>query len=212
MSASASPDGRNLVYCVDCRAFTREYLVHRNIEKSWLFFRWRGEKLWPLCREHLVERFRADFLAAGQRMVVFCPDRGERRTAYQYSYHTADEVRKICNVTGPDSAIPAKIQSWLAATAGSCARCGASAQVAFFPASALTWEEVPRKPVGVEYDHPLLRLVTDDPEVLCRACAAAEVCQALQASPADRGFDEGVNSPLGCADGIMLTTMPSPFG
>jgi hypothetical protein len=188
-----------------------EYLIHRDVEKSWLFFRWRGQRQSPLCREHLVDRFRSDFLAAGQRMVVFCPDRGERRTAYQYSYHSVEEVRQLCNVTGADSEIPAKLRSWLAAIAGNCARCGAPAQVAFFPASALAWEEVPRL-MGVLYDHPLLRGVTDEPETLCRACAASQVCQALQASPAGREFGEGVVSPLGCGEGLLLTTMPSSFG
>ena len=197
--------------CADCRAFTMEYLVHRDVMKSWLFFRWRGVRKSPFCREHLVERFRADFLAAGQRMVVFCPDDGERRTAYQYSYHSVEEVQQLCDVTGPDREIPAKLQSWLAAIAGDCARCGAPAQVAFFPASALPWEEVPRL-MGVLFDHPLLREVMDEPETLCRACAAGRVCQALQASPAEREFGEGVVSPLGCAEGIMLTTMPSAFG
>jgi hypothetical protein len=144
-------------------------------------------------------------------MVVFCPDQGERRTAYQYGYHTVEEVRQLCNVMGPDSEIPAKVQSWLAAIAGNCARCGAPAQVAFFPASALPWEEVPRL-MGVLYDHPLLREVMDEPEALCRACAVSEVCQALKASPAEREFGEGVFSPLGCAEGIMLTTEPVPFG
>jgi hypothetical protein len=189
---------------------TSGYLVHQNVEKSWLFFRWRGPKKLPLCREHLVERLRADFLAASQHMVVFCPD-GERRTSFQYSYHTVEEVRQLCNVTGPDREIPAKVQSWLAAIAGSCNRCGASAQVAFFPASALSWEQVPRA-MGMLYDHPLLREVRQEPEALCRACAVSEVCQALWASPAEREFDEGVFSPLGCAEGIMLTTEPTPFG
>jgi hypothetical protein len=168
-------------------------------------------KEWPLCRHHLVERFRTDFLATGQRMVVFCPDRGERRTAYQYSYHTVEEVRQICNVSGPDRVIPAKVESWLAAAAGSCARCGAAAHVAFFPASALRWEEVPRM-MGVLYDHPLLRSVTDEPETLCRTCAATELCNALEAGPDERAFEEGVVSPLGCADGILVTTMPAPLG
>jgi hypothetical protein len=197
------------MHCADCQAFTREYLIHRDVVKSWLFFCWRGLRKSPLCREHLVERFRADFLAAGQRMVVFCPDRGERRTAYQYSYHSFDEMCRLCNVTGPDREIPAKMQSWLAAIADHCAGCGATAQVAFFPAAALRWEEVPRL-MGVLYDHPLLREVSDEPEILCRACAASQVCQALQAAPAGREFGEGVFSPLGCSEGIMLTTMPSP--
>jgi hypothetical protein len=197
--------------CVDCRAITAEYLVHRDVEKSWLFFRWRGLRKSPLCREHLVEHFRADFLAAGQRMVVFCPDGGERRIAYQYSYHTAEEVRQICNVTGPDREIPAKMQSWLAVIAGNCLQCGAPAQVALFPAAALPWEERPGS-MGVLFDHPLLREVADEPEPLCRACAACRLCQALHAAPPEREFDEGVFSPLGCAEGIMLTTMPSAFG
>lgn len=199
------------MHCVECRAVTMEYLVHRDLEKSWLCFRWRGLKKLPLCREHLTERFRADFLASGQRMVVFCPDRGERRNAYQYCYHTVEEVRHLCNRTGPDSVLPAKLDSWLAATARSCARCGSAGQIAFFPATALTWEEVPRL-MGVLYDCPLLREVVGDPETLCRACAATAVCQAFQAAPADREFDEGVFSPLGCTEGMMLTTMPTAFG
>jgi hypothetical protein len=165
----------------------------------------------PLCREHLVERFRADFLAANQHVIVFCPDRGERRNGYQYTYHTVEEVRHLCNVTGPDREIPIKVRSWLDAIAGNCARCGAPAEVAFFPARALLWEEAPRT-TGVQIDHPLLREVREKPETLCRGCAVDEVCQALRGTPAEREFDEGVFSPLGCAEGILLTTEPAPFG
>jgi hypothetical protein len=50
--------------------------------------------------------------------------------------------------------------------------------------------------------------VREKPETLCRACALSDVCQALQASPAERHFDEGVLSPLGYGEGTMLTTEP----
>jgi hypothetical protein len=187
------------------------FLVHHDVEQSWLFFRWRGPKKLPLCREHLVERLRADFLAADQHMIVFCPDRGERRNGYQYTYHTVKEVRQLCNVKGPDREIPAIVQSWLNAIAGNCVRCGVPAQIAFFPARALPWDEAPRS-TGVLVDQPLLREVREKPEALCRACAVGEICQVLRTTPAEREFDEGIFSPLGCAEGIMLTTEPVPFG
>src|SRR5262249_6211153 len=84
---------RHDMRCAHCGQPTAEFLVTGTREKQFLFFRWRGADSTFLCRDHLIERFRATFRSATQRMIVLYPNLEEKHGNYQYTYMTFDQLK-----------------------------------------------------------------------------------------------------------------------
>ncbi len=80
--------------CRECNNKTNEFLVLGRKEKGWLGLKWESSQSHYLCREHLIQGFQQEFLAAAQKMIVVDPDIEKPYGTYQYYYATLGEIKK----------------------------------------------------------------------------------------------------------------------
>ena len=189
--------------CSICRQPTSEFLVTDGRPKRLLFFTWHGAKVEKLCRDHLIMRFREEFIRASHRMVVFYPNLEEKHGDYQYSYVQWDRIMKGM---GGDQDVNAQVRysanEWFGKITGTCNRCSAEAHIAYFDRNAISWEKITILP-GVKYDFPMIHKVTTEPEILCRKCAFDGIEASLRSHP--EGFTNGVLGPMGDHEGMYIT-------
>jgi hypothetical protein len=191
------------VKCVICQEPTSEHLVLGLAERRFLFFRWKDWNSVPVCREHLIAWFRAEFLDSTQRMVVFYPNLEEKHGNYQYYYARLEEIRKRTALDErANDRVLQLVKGWLGMVHGQCEECAADGQVAYFTRGSLRWQRVPGWAAGL-YDFPMIEDVKSRPNILCRACAFKHIEQSLRNS--DTGFEEGVFCPNKDEEGVYLT-------
>jgi hypothetical protein len=189
--------------CVICQRVTSEHLVLGAAERRFLFFRWKDWNSVPVCREHLIEWFRAEFLKATQRMVVFYPNLEEKHGDYQYYYARLEEIRKgLVSDDRTNDRVLRLVKGWLSMVQGPCEECSSNGEVAYFSRGSVKWERVPGWAAGL-YDIPMIQDVRTRPSVLCRACAFGHIEQSLRTGR--RGFEEGVFTPYEDEAGVYLT-------
>jgi hypothetical protein len=190
--------------CADCRKKTGEFLV-KPATRSFLGLKWAGVRRTPLCREHLLQRFREEFLKLPQRLVVLYPNLEEKHGRYQYFFAPLGLLQK--RGFTPDGllnpALRASLTEWLALAAGPCHSCGQPGAVAFFTREQVRWDRR-RGFLGTLFDQPLLQAITGPPLIFCRACAFEEIAKSFQAG-GPQGFEGGVFLPPDREAGIYLT-------
>jgi hypothetical protein len=165
--------------CADCRKKTGEFLV-KPATRSFLGLKWAGVRRTLLCREHLLQRFREEFLKLGLlQKRGFTPD----------------------GLLNP--ALRSSLTEWLALAAGPCHGCGQPGAVAFFTREQVRWDRR-RGFLGTQFDQPLLQEITGPPLIFCRACAFEEIAKSFQAG-GPQGFEGGVFLPPDREAGIYLT-------
>jgi len=128
----------------------------------------------PLCRTHLVERWKKEFVLSKYEMIVIEPD--FIHYPYGYLYATIEKLKEwqynkydLNNV----SAILNKING------KKCKECGSDATVAYFNKE--------------DYSFPYLEKIKSEPGYLCKNCVIKKVEPLLRSSPED--FLEGVYAP-----------------
>jgi len=190
--------------CADCGKKTGEFLV-KATTRSLLGLRWAGTRRTPLCREHLLLRFREEFLKLPQRLVVLYPNLEEKYGRYQYFFAPLGLLQK--RGFTPDgllhNTLTAHLAQWLGQTAEPCCHCGQPGAVAFFSRDEVRWDRR-RGFLGTQFDQPVLQEITGQPLPLCRACAFDEIARSFRAG-GPRGFEGGVFLPPDQEAGLYLT-------
>jgi hypothetical protein len=190
--------------CADCGQKTREFLV-RPATKSFLGLRWAGRRRTYLCREHLLARFREEFLKLPQRLVVLYPNLEEKHGRYQYFFAPLSLLRK--RGLTPDGLLDRSVleylDEWLGLAAQPCSLCEEPGAVAYFSREEVRWDRQ-RGFLGTQFDRPLLEEITGQALVLCRDCAFEEMAKSFRAA-GPRGFEGGVFLPRDDESGIYLT-------
>jgi hypothetical protein len=187
--------------CVDCNQKTREFLVwRRRIRKFGI--NWDWPKTTAYCREHLIVRFREEFVKSRQKMIVCYPDLEEGHSNYEFTYLTRT---RLLGAYSPEQAINEKtralFETWIGAINGKCAKCGFGAQTAYFDKGELPYKKVSALP-GVHFNFPMIHEIAVKPEILCKACAF-EMIEPAFLSPGP-GFESGVLCPDEHEKGIYV--------
>jgi len=132
------------------------------------------DKNTPLCKNHLVERWKKDVISSVHNMMVIEPD--FVHYPYAYLYATAEKLKEW-KYTKEDqnniSTILDTIQGKI------CKECGSKATVAYFKKE--------------DYNFPYFAKISALPVYLCKGCAVKKVEPFLRSSPKD--FVEGVYAP-----------------
>jgi hypothetical protein len=187
--------------CIDCKKRTKQFLVKSGVEKRFLFFKWKGDRNIPLCRDHLIKYFKEAFLNAKQRMIVFCPNLEGKKGVYQYFYSTRETIEKYAPDPKINDSILSQMDKWIETITGKCANCSSDTGVAYFNSYSISYERVPGY-LGGLFDYPMIHKVSDKPKILCRLCAFKEIEFAFRAS--NEGFREGVFTPKEGKEGIYV--------
>jgi hypothetical protein len=190
--------------CADCGKKTREFLV-KPITRSFLGLRWAGARRTALCREHLIARFREEFLKLPQRLVVLYPNLEEKHGNYQYFFAPVSLLQKRGFTPDGllDGTLRAYLAEWLELSAGACCLCDQPGAAAYFSREEVLWERK-RGFLGTQFDQPVLQEITGYPLILCRACAFEELAKSFRAA-GPRGFEGGVYLPQDHEAGVYLT-------
>jgi hypothetical protein len=187
--------------CSDCNQKTKEFLVWpRQIRKCGMNWDWPKTKAY--CREHLIARFREEFVKSPQKMIVCYPNLEEKHSNYEYVYLTLSRMQKGY---APEPEITLKIvelfQTWMRMINGKCPKCGFEATTAYFGKGVIPYEKVPAF-LGFRFDYPMIHQTAAKPEILCKSCAFGMIEQSFQ-SPGP-GFEDGVLCPDEYEEGIYL--------
>ncbi len=182
--------------CEVCQRPTREFWVAFQKEKRALGLKCEVFEEIPLCRTHLVERFRAEFCRSSQRLVVFYPNLENWHGNYQYVFASAATLAKdFCRDRKTRKMLHQRLETWLGMIKGGCTKCPGPGEVAFFPQEAVAGIHGAARPFN-------LHEVDWQPQILCRACAFTGIAHSLQYP--GPGFEEGAYAPLP-EDGVYLT-------
>ncbi len=149
--------------CVVCGAETHDrYLDEINMRT-------------PLCRRHLVERWKKEFLFSTVNMVVIEPDFEIYPDAYLYA--PSKRLVKEWNYEKSDAENVDRILSFIPGRA--CASCRKPASVAWIGKDDYIW--------------PFFSKITAQPTFYCKQCAASKIEPLVLSSKND--FGEGVYAP-----------------
>ena len=134
-----------------------------------------SDKLLPICRKHLIEKWRVAFLVSSFNMMVLEPDFENYPGAYSYAstkrlvkewnYQKKDAI----NIDRIIALIPGKI----------CESCNKPASVAFFRKN--------------EYKWPFFSKIDAEPTFYCKACTALKIEPLVISSK--EAFSEGLYAP-----------------
>ncbi len=122
------------VRCSVCGTVSHDVLIFGNGESK------------RFCRAHMIERFRREFTACGEKMVVFHPGLETKRGPYRYEYRAvADMSAKFLQ-----SGTGRLIEQSLAAIGDRRCKCGRAASVAYFGPGSVPWESPHPDGAGME--------------------------------------------------------------
>ena len=139
------------------------------------------------CRKHLIERFRQEFTACMEKMVVVYPSLEMKRGLYVYEYRTIEEISEKFL----QSRLGRMFTRSLSAVEGRCARCSRKATVAYFGPGNTPWESAMMG--GNPWDEPGGGEIPATFQVSCTFCIADELCFSL--SRFEGVFSEGIVLP-----------------
>jgi hypothetical protein len=109
------------------------------------------------CRKHLLGEFKKEYFKFNKKMVVIYPDLENRlKSCYTYQYYTNKEIGRYNLI----DEIGDLTKRGLNSIVGTCQKCSAPADVAFFNKGSFRWED----------DCPKLEEIDQEPEVLCKEC------------------------------------------
>jgi hypothetical protein len=120
-----------------------------------------------LCRIHLIEEFRKEYLKFKEKMVVIYPDLETRKKSYYaYQYYTKEEIKKynLADMVG------GLTEQGLNAISGTCQRCSDTGSVAFFGKESFRWDN----------DWPMLEEINQEPQILCKNCTLELIIPSLR--------------------------------
>ncbi len=151
-----------------------------------------------LCREHLVERFKHEFTACTEKMVVVYPALETKRGPYVYEYTAVDDLPpKFLQ-----SPFGLMITAALSSIGGKCGRCSRNATVAYFGPGNTPWESAATGAKG--WDEVHREGLPASFQITCPYCIADEVCFSLRQFKGV--FSEGVFLPHK-GDGIFMSRL-----
>jgi hypothetical protein len=150
------------------------------------------------CREHLIERFRQEFTACTEKMVVVYPSLEMKRGPYVYEYRALEDI--------PEKFLQNRLGRMftkaLSAVEGRCARCSRNATVAYFGPGNTPWESVTTR--GKECNDVHNGEIPATFQVTCPFCIADELCFSL--GQFEGVFSEGIVLPHN-GSGIFLSRL-----
>ena len=147
----------------------------------------KGGRSGRFCREHLIERFRNEFTACSDRMVVIYPSLEMKTGPYVYEYRAIGDI--------PEKFLQSRfgrtMMKALLSIEGKCARCSRDATVAYFGPGNTLWEFVGMR--GKQWDDVPNMEMPAIFRLTCPFCIADELCFSL--SRFDGVFSEGIILP-----------------
>ncbi len=150
------------------------------------------------CREHLIERFRREFTACTEKMVVVYPSLEMKRGPYVYEYRPMEDI--------PEKFLENRLGRMftraLSSIEGRCVRCARKATVAYFGPGNTPWESVTTR--GKQWDDIGNDEIPATFQVTCPLCIADELCFSL--SRFEGVFSEGIVLPHN-GSGIFLSRL-----
>ncbi len=148
--------------CEVCGTDTKEYYTDANDKGTYL------------CRNHLVERWKKDFISASAQMMVIEPD--FENYPYGYLYASPETLKKWQY----SKAVVERVREILAAISGkNCATCGMGATIAFYKKE--------------EYEVPNMEGLKEPNSYLCTKCCAAIIEPRIRG--AIKPIGEGLYAP-----------------
>jgi hypothetical protein len=150
------------------------------------------------CREHLIERFKREFTACTQKMVVVYPALEMKKGPYVYEYKAIEDI--------PEKFLQSRfgrmLTRALSSVEGRCSKCARKGTVAYFGPGNTPWESVTAKAGG--WDDLFKDDIPATFQVTCPFCIADEVCFSL--SRFEGVFSEGIILPHN-GSGIFISRL-----
>ena len=176
----------HLLRCSVCARFSRDTLIFRQGRSR------------RFCREHLIERFKQEFTACTEKMVVVYPSLEMKRGSYVYEYRAIEDIpEKFLQ-----SPFGRMLTRALSSIGGRCSRCARNGTVAYFGPGNTPWESVTMR--GKGWDDLRKEEITVTFQVTCPFCIVDELCFSL--SRFEGVFSEGVILPHN-GSGIFISRL-----
>ncbi len=176
----------HLFRCSVCGKFSQDNLIFRNGTNK------------RFCRQHLLERFRQEFTASDEKMVVVYPSLEMKRGPYAYEYRAIRDIPEKF-LKGPRGHLLSKA---LSSIGGRCSRCARTGTVAYFGPGNNPWESV--KMIERGWDYPQRDEIPVTFQIVCPFCIADELCFSL--SQFQGAFSEGIILPHN-GSGIFISRL-----
>ncbi len=176
----------HLLRCSVCARFSQDTLI---------FEQGRSRRF---CREHLIERFKQEFTACTEKMVVVYPSLEMKRGPYVYEYRAIEDIPEKFR-QGPFGRMLTKA---LSSVGGRCSRCTCNGTVAYFGPGNTPWESVTMR--GNGWDDLRKEEITATFQVTCPFCIVDELCFSL--SRFEGAFSEGIVMPHN-GSGIFISRL-----
>jgi len=129
----------------------------------------------PLCRIHIIDRWKKDVIASTENMVVIEPDFDKYPFAYLYA-----DIKKL-RVWAYTEGDISNVSSLLDGVSGKvCGVCNKNASVAYFKKE--------------DYEFPFMEKISAPPSYLCKICMTNKVTPLMSAAKGD--FTESIYAPL----------------
>jgi hypothetical protein len=176
----------HLLRCSVCGRFSQDRLIFSD-GRSRLF-----------CREHLIERFRQEFTACTEKMVVVYPSLEMKRGPYVYEYRAIDDIREKFL----QSPFGRMLTRALSSVGGRCGKCARSGTVAYFGPGNTPWQYVTMR--GKGWDDLLNTEIPATFQITCPFCIVDELCFSL--GRFEGVFSEGIILPHD-GSGILISRL-----
>lgn len=158
---------------------------------------WFNGKKKNLCRFHLMQEFRRDFVSSTKKLVVLYPDLEEKDGCYFYRLTTIKDIeRYYSRKDNPQYGMVDFVQKNLKKIGGKCKECGYNADIAYFDKGSFKWSS----DSIVEYVN--IQDIHIEPEMLCKKCAIDKIIDSI--GKYKKNFDEPIIL-LSCEEGIMMS-------
>ncbi len=175
----------HLLRCSVCGTFSQDSLIFKEGGST------------RFCRQHLVERFRQEFTACTEKMVVVYPSLEMKKGPYVYEYKAVRDIPEKF-LKGPAGQMLTKT---LSSIAGTCSRCARNATVAYFGPGNNPWESLAMRGQGWDF---LGGGIPATFQLTCPFCIADELCSSL--SRFQGSFSEGIILPHN-GSGIFISRL-----
>lgn len=147
----------SVLRCSVCGRFTRDALI----------FEQGGSA--RFCRDHLIERFKREFTAYTDKMVVVYPALEMQKVPFVYEYTPLTRI-KAKLLRGPFGRMVTRA---LSSIDGQCSRCGQKATVAYFGPGNTPWETTLLSGPGNDDE------IAATYQITCPSCIVDELCSSI---------------------------------
>jgi hypothetical protein len=146
---------------------------------------WIDGKKKNLCRLHLIQEFKKDFVSSTKRLVVFYPDLEEKNGCYFYRLSTLKDIdRFYSRKDNPQYGMIDFVQKNFNKINGKCKKCGYTADIAYFDKSSFKWFSES----FLEYVN--IHDIQKEPEILCKKCVIDKITYSIEKYK--KNFDEPI--------------------